>query len=225
MLEETDSLQVVEDSQNGLPLNTNAEQRSDTSNEIDLHLTQSQIIFDALADAQAQVEASQISEVPDPTQDVGFVLSSPAPGRFVSDPPSTVDSAPLSGIAGNRSPIRKKRGPLQRGLMVEEHPSEEDGTLPATSHTMAKIDASKSAFDVMKKARRQYRSETDRFDKKKSEAKNMVEEQAQESEDEYAGIGGASDDESGGEEDEFVQEMIDQGEVHVNERELAAHYA
>ena len=225
MLNETDSLQVVEDSQNGLPLSTNAEQSSNTSNEIDLHLTQSQIIFDALADAQAQVEASQISEVPDPTQDVGFVLSSPAPGRFVSDPPSTVDTVPLSGIAGNRSPIRKKRGRLQRGLMVEEHSSEEDGTLPATSHTMAKIDTSKSAFDVMKKARRQYRSETDSFDKKKSEAKNMVEEQAQESEDEYAGIGGASDDESGGEEDEFLQEMIDQGVVNVNERELAAHYA
>ena len=225
MLYEIDSLQVVEDSQNGLPRNTNAEQNSNTSNEIDLHLTQSQIIFDALGDAQAQVEASQISEVPDPTQDVGFVLSSPAPGRFVSEPPSTVDTVPLSGIAGNGSPIRKKRGRLQRGLVVDENPLEEDGTLQAAGRTMAKIDASTSAFDVMKKARKQYRSETDSFDKKKSEAKNMVEEQAQESEDEYAGIGGASDDESGGDEDEFVREMIDQGEVNVDERALAAHYA
>ena len=225
MLDETDSLQVVEDSQNGLPLNTNAGHSSNTSNEIELHLTQSQIIFDALADAQAQVEASQISEVPDPTQDVGFVLSSPAPGRFVSDPTSTVDTVPLSGAVGNGSPIQKKRGRLQRGLVVEETLSEEDGTLPATGRTRAKVDASTSAFDVMKKARKQYKAGTDIFDKKKSEAKGMVEEQAQESEDEYAGIGGASDDESGGEEDEFVQEMIDQGEVNVNERELAAHYA
>ena len=225
IFDETDSLQVVEDSQNGLLLNTNAEQNTNAFNEINLHLTQSQIRFDAMADTQGQLEASQISEVPDPTQDVGFTLSSPAPARFVSDPPSTMDTVLLSGTVGNGSPIRKKRGRLQRGLVIETDPSEVDGTLPANDHTVPENDATTSAFDVMKEARRKRKSDTDIFDKKKSEAKGMVEEQAQESEDEYAGIGGASDDESGGEEDEFVQEMIDREEVNVNERELAAHYA
>ena len=226
MFVETDSLPVVEDSQNGLPLNTNAEQSANLSDEISLHLTQSQIRFDASADTQGQVEASQLSEVPDPTQDVGFALSSPAPARFVSDPPSTVDTVLLPGVVGNGSPVRKKRGRLQRGTVIEEDPSEEDEIRPTTDRAVARGDAAMNAFDLLKKAGKKYLSETDSFDKKKSEAKAMVEEQAQESEDEYAGIGGASDDESGGEEeDEFVQEMIDQGDVKVNERELAAHYA
>ena len=227
MFYETDSLQMVEDSQDGLPPNLNAEQYSNVSdsNEIDLHFTQSQMRFeDSLANTH-EVEASQISEVPDPTQDVGFALSSPAPVRFVSDPPSTVDTVLLSGTITNGSPIRKKRGRLQRGMVVEGDPSGEDENPPTVDRTLAKDDATTNAFDVMKKARKKDKSETDNFDKKKSEAKTMVEEQAQESEDEYAGIGGASDDESGGEEDEFVREMIDQGEVNVNEREIAAHYA
>lgn len=226
MFDETNSLQVVEDSQNSLLLKTNAEQNTDSSKEINLHFTQSQIRYDdASGDTQGQVVASQISEIPDPTQDVGFMLSSPAPERFVSDAPSTADTVLLSSAVGNNSPAKRRRGRLQRRLVVDEDASEVDETPPATDHNVAEYDATTNAFDLMKKARRKYKSEADSFDKKKSEAKGMVEEQAQESEDEYAGIGGASDDESGGEEDEFVRDMIDQGEVHVNERQLAAHHA
>ena len=225
MFDENDLMQVVEDSQAGLPLDTDAEQNTNSSNEINLHFTQSQIICDALADNEGHVVASQISEVPDPTQDVGFMLSSPAPERFVSDPPSTVDTVLLSETVRDGSPIRKKRGRLQRGLVIEEDPSEIDETPPTIDHIVREDDAIENAFDAMKKARKKHQSEADSFDKRRSEAKGMVEEQAQESEDEYAGIGGVSDDESGGEEDEFVREMIDQGEVNVNERELAAHYA
>lgn len=225
MFDEIDSLQVVEDSQNGLPLDTNAEQNIDSPKDIDLHFTQSQIRYDALCDTQGQVVASQISEMPDPTQDVGFVLSSPAPERFVSDPPSTVDTVLLPGAFGDDSPIKKKRGRLQRRLVVLKEPSEVDETPLATDHNVPEHDATTNAFDVMKKSWKKHKPKTESFDKKKSEAKGMVEEQAQESEDEYAGIGGASDDESGGEEEDFVREMIDQGEVNVNERELAAHHA
>lgn len=227
MFGETDSLQVVEDSQNGLLLNTIPEQNTDSSREIELHFTQSQsqIRYDALGDTRGQVVASQISEIPDPTQDVGFMMSSPAPERFVTNPPSTVETVLVSGAVVSSSPIKKKRGSLQRRLVVEEDLSEVDETSSATDLNAADTDATNNAFDLMKKARNHTKSETDSFDKKKSEAKSMVDEQAQESEDEYAGIGGASDDESGGDEDEFVREMIDQGEVNVNERELAAHYA
>ena len=225
IFEDTDSLQVVEDSQNGQLLNTNSEQNTELPKEIDLHFTQSQIEYGALGDTQEQVEASQISEIPDPTQDVGFMFSSPAPERFVYDPPSTVDTVPLSRSVGSNSPSKKKRGRLQRRLLVEEDPSNWDENSRASSDDLAENDTTSNAFDLMKKAGRKEKSQAASFDRKKSEAKGMVEEQAQESEDEYAGIGGASDDESGGEEDEYVREMIDQGEVHVNERELAAHYA
>ena len=225
IFEDTDSLQVVEDSQNGQLLNTNLEQNTELSKGIDLHFTQSQIDYGARGDPQEQVEASQISEIPDPTQDVGFMFSSPAPERFVYDPPSTVDTVPLSGSAGSSSPIKKKRGRLQRRLLVEEDPSNVDENTRASSDDLAENDTTSNAFDLMKKASKKEKSQAASFDKKKSEAKGMVEEQAQESEDEYAGIGGASDDESGGEEDEYVREMIDQDEVNVNERELAAHYA
>ena len=228
IFDENDSLQVVADSQNSLLLNTSVERNTDSPKEIDLHFTQSQIRYDTLGHTQGQVMASQMSEIPDPTQDVGFIMSSPAPARFVSDPPdppSTVDTVLLSGAVVNDSPIKKKRGRLQRGLVAESNLSEVNETPPTADRNEAGYDATTNAFDVMKKARKKYKSETESFDKKKSEAKGMVEEQAQESEDEYAGIGGVSDDESGGEEDEFVREMIDQGEINVNERELAAHYA
>lgn len=77
----------------------------------------------------------------------------------------------------------------------------------------------RNAFNVMRKAAKK---STVPFDKDKSKAKEMVDEIAEESEDEYAGLGGASDD-SEGEEDEYDREMIndDSGEV-VDEKELAA---
>ena len=54
----------------------------------------------------------------------------------------------------------------------------------------------------------------------------MVHEQAEESEDEYAGLGGASDDGSDGEEDEYVKEMIDdEGVKDMDESKLAAFFA
>jgi mediator of replication checkpoint protein 1 len=80
-------------------------------------------------------------------------------------------------------------------------------------------------FDIMRKASTK-KVVVDEFDKKKSKAKEMVNEQAEESEDEYAGLGGASDDESGGEPDEFVKEMIDdEGRKDVDESKLAAFFA
>jgi mediator of replication checkpoint protein 1 len=63
------------------------------------------------------------------------------------------------------------------------------------------------------------------FDKMTSKAKEVVDEAAEESEDEFAGLGGASDD-SAGEEDDIDRDMINDnsGEV-VDENRLAAFYA
>jgi mediator of replication checkpoint protein 1 len=67
-----------------------------------------------------------------------------------------------------------------------------------------------SAFDVMRHAAAG-KEAAPIFDKTKSHAKDIVDEAAEESEDEYAGLGGASDDEVG-EEDEDDRKMIDHDE-------------
>ena len=217
MFDVHDSPQVIEDSQNGLHQpNGNIGQNTGLQ-EIRLDFSQSQIQCGALGDTQDPAMTTQVSEMPDPTPDVGFALSSPAPERFVNVPQSTAETVLLT-------PLKKTRRRLQRRSVAREEASDAEEVSSSIAHPDAGNDVPANAFDVMKKARKGT-STADMFDKKKSEAKTMVEEQAQESEDEYAGLGGASDDESGGEEDDYVKEIIDQGEVNVDERQLAALYA
>ena len=217
MFDVHDSPQVIEDSQNSrLQSNGNNDQNTGLQ-ELRLDFSQSQIQYSALGDTQDPAMTTQVSEMPDPTQDVGFVLSSPAPERFVDVPQSTADTVLLT-------PLKKPRRRLQRRSAAREESSDVEEVPSSPAHPDTGIDVPANAFDVMKKARKDTTA-ADMFDKKKSEAKTMVEEQAQESEDEYAGLGGASDDESGGEEDDYVKEIIDQGEVNVDERQLAALYA
>ncbi|MCJ1287853.1 hypothetical protein MMC26_007205 [Xylographa opegraphella] len=191
---------------------------------VDLHFSQSQIQHDT------PPIATQYSDIPDPTQDAGFGSSSPLAVRFVSVPPSTVDTVVVAGGAQVQFSIVKKKGKLRRrGSVVrifsdEENVSEDAGVAQSTEqHAQFKVSA--DAFDVMKIASKKKDANIEVFDKKKSDAKGMVEEQAEESEDEYAGLGGASDDDSMAEDDEEVREMIDEGEVNVDERKLAAFYA
>ena len=216
-----DSLQLIEDSQNGL-----LQPGADISKEIDLQFSQSQIQYDALGDTQGQeVSATQMSEMPDPTQDVGFGLSSPAPQRFASEPASTVDTVMLPADPVDGSPTKKK-GRLRRRVITEQKSSDSEDGSATIRHASTEVIVAENAFDAMRKARKAAKvaAAKEAFDKKKSEAKGMVEEQAQESEDEYAGLGGASDEDSG-EEDEDVNAMMDHGEVKVDERRLARLYA
>lgn len=214
MFDTNDSPDIVEDSQVGLhgpPMVS--------SKEIELQFSQSQIRYNALGDTQDLHTGTQLSEIPDPTQDIGFALSSPAPkSRFISEPPSTVETVLLSGVAGDGSPV-KKRGRLHRRVIMDEAVSDVDENPPTTSRKT-------NAFDTMRKATKAAKAAAakEAFDKKKSEAKGMVEEQAQESEDEYAGLGGASDEDSG-EEDEDVKAMMDHGEIDVDESKLAGFHA
>lgn len=217
MFDVPDSPQVVEDSQKGLHLPSGNNDENTGLQEIQLNFSQSQIQYGALGDAQDPTMATQVSEMPDPTQDVGFVLSSPAPERFVNVPQSTADTVLLT-------PVKKPRRRLQRRSVAREVASDVEDNSSPPAHPDGGMEVPANAFDVMKKARKDT-SAAEMFDKRKSEAKTMVEEQAQESEDEYAGLGGASDDESGGEEDDYSREIIDQGEVNINERQLAALHA
>ncbi len=165
--------------------------------------------------------ATQDTEIPDPTQDAGFSKTSPIRNRFVSVPPSTVETILLSG-AVRSSTIVKKKGRLRRRADV---PDDLPHVKVSPHGDLADFDGSGDAFEVMKNASRNPAASADVFDKNKSEARGMVDEQAQESEDEYAGLGGVSDDENAGEENEEDRKMIDEEEVNVDERKLAAYYA
>ena len=189
--------------------------------DINLRFSQSQIQHDTAQESQELPIATQEDDIPDPTQDVGFGMSSPAANRFVTAPPSTIDTVLLPGV---NSPMRKKKGRLQRGKKAAADLSDSDEAMTNPAHDPGAFGDSVNAFDVMKKKRNAPLA-TRTFDKKKSEAKDLVEDQALESEDEYAGLGGASDDETGGSDDEEVRKMIEHGEVNVDEGKLAAFYA
>jgi len=165
-----------------------------------------------VSESPATHRFSQYSQLPDPTQDEGFVFSPFDPAkRFKGTPPvSTVDTVL---VGQSQSPVAKrKRKQLRRGRaaelsVVEEEDNEGDFEINA------------NAFNVMKKATKR---RTVLYDKKNSKAKDIVDEAAEESEDEYAGVGGASD-ESDGEENAYDRQMINDqsGEV-ADEQQLAA---
>jgi mediator of replication checkpoint protein 1 len=198
----------------------------ETQNRLDIALefAQSQIMRDSTVNEEGMAlpTDSQMSEIPDPTQDVGFGLMSPIKGRFVSAPPSTVDTVLVNPTEKVAEPVVQKKGRLQRRAAVATG-SDDDEENAVNGAAQGEFVISANAFDVLKKGAKKSKK-VEEFDKKKSEAKGMVEEQADESEDEYAGLGGASDEDSG-EEDEEVEKMMDHGEVEVDERKLAAFYA
>lgn len=191
-----------------------ATQEITSQQDIQLQFSQSQIHgFDSFV----APSPTQFSEYPE-TQDAGFQQMSPIKGRFAEPPPSTVEtvlldppSTPFERVS--ESPVVKRKGRLQRR---QAQISDDEGD----------FEISANAFDVMRKATKHKVASVDDFDRKKSNAKEMVQEQAEESEDEYAGLGGASDDDSGGEEDAFIKEMIDdEGSKDLDESKLAAFYA
>ncbi|KAF2493462.1 hypothetical protein BU16DRAFT_583558 [Lophium mytilinum] len=172
--------------------------------------------------SQGQPCDTQFSEVPEPTQDVGFELSRLPAGLIA--PASTIDTVIMPVP---ESPILKRRGKLHRRAAATTALSDVDEDLTMLSADLDgsdSLDRSGNAFEVLKKGAKKSAAIQD-FDWKTSEAKKMFEEQAEESEDEYAGLGGQSDDESGGEQDEEVAKMIDESEVNVDERKIAAFFA
>ena len=194
--------------------------------DVNLHLSQFRLDHDGTPAAnEVFATATQYSEIPDPSQDVGFDTSLPVANRFVSVPPSTTETVILPKANINEL-IVKKKGRLIRRLeaapVVSKVDEDEDIDLDLQDNQFA---VRADAFDVLKQASKKAVPRNDLFDKGKSDAKGMVEEQAQESEDEYAGLGGASDEESGSEVDEEVRKMVDDGDIKVDERKLAAFHA
>ncbi|KAG9651381.1 hypothetical protein KCU64_g8748, partial [Aureobasidium melanogenum] len=129
---------------------------------------------------------------------------------------STVETVML-GVP--ESPIVQRRGRLVRRSEIDQQEDEE--AVPSSAPVA--VEKPSDAFGVMRQAAKKP-AQPD-FDKQKSNAKGMVDEQAEESEDEYRGLGGASDDEDAGSGDEDDKQMIDETDVRVDERQLAALYA
>jgi mediator of replication checkpoint protein 1 len=220
---EDGSQEAIKDSQADRD-ETHSQDQHSLGPRIDLHYSQSQVQYDSVP-----LSATQISEFPDPSQDSGFQKSSPIKRRFATTQPSSpeVPQGPERTVTTEtvESPAVHKRGRLRRRMEVQVF-SDEENTSEENEH--GKFEIETNAFDVMRKASKKMLTVPDNFDKAKSEAKAMVDEQALESEDEYAGLGGASgDDESeSGEGAAQLMDMIDDdGKTIVNEREIAAFYA
>jgi mediator of replication checkpoint protein 1 len=168
----------------------------------------------------SQMSPTKLFEIPEPTQDAGFDNFRAA---ALDMPFSTVETVmmPVSEPA-----VAPKKGKLHRRAQRIAQFSDDEGAKSddGSNGKEGEFELTTNAFDALFKASKKP-TVVDAFDKKRSEAKNVVEDQAEESEDEYAGLGGASDDDSDNEVDEEVQKMIDEGPVDVKEGELAKFFA
>ena len=188
---------------------------------IQLNLSQSQMHgFDSLLPDGFQ---TQMSETVEPSQDVGLQQHTPLRERFIEPPFSTVETlaADQEDDVPHESPL-VRRGRLRRRMqmpMVEEEPAQDITETTGTAD---------DAFNVMADgARKEKRKRlVDEFDRKKTKAREMVEEQADESEDEYAGLGGADGEDSDNESTASLKEIIDDAAGNdLDGGKLAAFYA
>ncbi|KAI7194771.1 hypothetical protein KC363_g1937 [Hortaea werneckii] len=182
-------------------------------------------------------DASNLSETPgwEPTQDGG--LPSPwtmAPRREVQDATGDGDDehhetqetvrlrisespAPTS----TSRPARRGRLMRRQAVDAESDSSADEATVSKPSTSKAENRERKDAFGEMKRRRAMAMTDAERKVAEK-EMRGMLEEQAEESEDEYAGLGG---DDFVAPETEEDKEMIDSSHVDVDENAIAAHFA
>ncbi|KAJ6789020.1 hypothetical protein PWT90_09139 [Aphanocladium album] len=158
------------------------------------------------------------------SQDGGFQTYTPLKDRFVEPPFSTVatDIAGTMEEGPEGSPLLR-RGKLRRKADVQE-------TLAQTQPIPTEVSATaENAFAKLKEQAKQKekRRLTDAFNAKTSKAKEMVEQEAMESDDEYAGLGGVDGEDSDNESNASVQEMIDDATANnaADDGKLAAFYA
>ncbi|KAL6415089.1 hypothetical protein AUP68_01631 [Ilyonectria robusta] len=185
---------------------------------IQLNFSQSQMR--GLDSLLREESITQFSDMVELSQDGGFQAHTPLKERFVEPPISTVETVMVdqNEEPGQDSPL-VRRGRLRRRMetpLVEETPE------PAT------VEKPETAFNMLnegaKEEKKRQLKET--FNLKKSKAKEMIEEQAEESEDEYAGLGGVDGEDSDNESIASVKEMIDDAAGNnVDEAKLAAFYA
>ena len=173
--------------------------------------------FDSLPRCGDGFSATQMSEdMFAATQDGGLGEYSPLKQRFVMVPESTMPAdQDVDKNEVQASPLVRK-GRLRRKADVVAAAS---ATATATAYetqptTPAQEDpfgfGTTSAFEEMQKAARRQVKKLARMKRAKRRAHDMVHEQAEESEDEYAGLGGVDGEASSEDEDAAsVKDMID----------------
>lgn len=175
-----------------------------------------------LMEETSVLSQTQISEVPEPTQDAGFLLSRSPAG--VGLPQSTAATVmlpvPESPIVQRKGKLHQRRREASLGLPAFD---DEDGFSASDTEHGPHPTATEDAFSFLKRAAKKQKK-IDTFNKKTSAAKEHLDDQAYESDDEYKGLGGASDEDSG-EEDGDLAEMIDTSDIKVDERKIAALFA
>ncbi|KAK3996755.1 MRC1-like domain-containing protein [Cladorrhinum sp. PSN332] len=223
--------QTARDDTEELILNTQPRttQNAETQG-IQIRFSQSQVHgFDSML--RENFDATQDSELLEPTQDSGFKNYTPLKERFIIAPTSTVETLPADASQVAESPLVRRTGKLRRRAEVAVSDAEDEPmeNLDEDEFGFGTVPNSNNAFTAMKEAARKEkeRKRKEAFDKKKSKAREMVQEQAEESEDEYAGLGGADGEDSNDEANESDKEMIDDEtkDNSVDERKLAAFYA
>ncbi|XEV00418.1 hypothetical protein FSHL1_005705 [Fusarium sambucinum] len=188
-----------------------------TTQGVHLNFSQSQM---RSLDSLLREESTQISDMIDFTQDEGLQHQTPLKNRFVEAPDSTVETM----VVDQEDPIQAsplvRRGRLRRRMDTSERIEETPEPVAA--------EKSDTAFHMLKEGAKQEKKKQAqaKFDHKKSKAKEMVQDQAEESEDEYAGLGGVDGEDSDNESVASLKEIIDDAAGNdVDEAKLAAFYA
>ncbi|KAI1071228.1 hypothetical protein LB507_009734 [Fusarium sp. FIESC RH6] len=184
---------------------------------VNLDFSQSQL---RSLDSLLREDSTQISDAMDFTQDEGLQHQTPLKDRFIEAPASTVETTVVDHEDPTQASPLVRRGRLRRRMDTSERIEETPEPTAA--------EKSNSVFDVLKDGARQDKQKRIRaeFDHKNSKAKEMIHEQAEESEDEYAGLGGADGEDSDNESIASLKEIIDDAAGNdVDEAKLAAFYA
>jgi mediator of replication checkpoint protein 1 len=184
---------------------------------VNLDFSQSQL---RSLDSLLREDSTQISDAMDFTQDEGLQHQTPLKDRFIEAPASTVETTVVDPEDPTQASPLVRRGRLRRRMDTSERIEETPEPTAA--------EKSNSVFDVLKEGAKQDKQKRIRaeFDHKNSKAKEMIQEQAEESEDEYAGLGGADGEDSDNESIASLKEIIDDAAGNdVDEAKLAAFYA
>ncbi|RFU72789.1 mediator of replication checkpoint 1 [Trichoderma arundinaceum] len=221
---------AMDDNVEDMVLDSQRDESQGTTQGVQLNLAQTQTHgLDSLLRDELN---SQISDMVEPSQDGGLQRYTPLKSRFVEPPFSTAETMPADqhGDVIQSSPL-VRRGRLRRKMEMSS--VDEEVAIPLSGENgleegVKETTSSKSAFHVLQDAAADQKKKKliEEFNKKKSKAKEMVEEQAEESEDEYAGLGGADGEDSDEEIDASIQDIIDDAAGNdADARKLAAFYA
>ncbi|KAG5813837.1 hypothetical protein H9Q74_002546 [Fusarium xylarioides] len=185
--------------------------------DIALDLSQSQMRG---LDSLLQEESTQISEMIDFTQDRGLQDQTPLKNRFVEAPVSTTETMLVDHDDPTQASPLVRRGRLRRRIETSQRIRE--------TPEPASAEKTDNVFEALREgAKNEHKKRLQpEFDHKNSKAKEMVQEQAEESEDEYAGLGGADGEDSDNESAASLKDIIDDTASNdIDGAKLAALYA